>query len=314
MHLPKIVVTATASTPVRTDVFRSVIAGRAIVQEVDLPFSDGNQDLEPYWQQLETAHALFVRTGNIPAPLLRRCHNLQGIVTHGAGVDQVDVSVAESLGIKVINLPGANANAVAELTLGLMLASLRRIPQADRLLRSSGWETSRLPGMELGGKTVGLIGFGQIGRRVAALLQPFNVRLLVTNRSVPAAVGLDYELVSLEELLAASDIVSIHVPLTPDTRHMLNKQRLALLKPGVIIVNTARGAIIEQEALRKALMSGHLAGAALDVFDPEPPATDDPLLRMDNVILTPHLGGSTQECLVELARRGAAAVIELLGL
>lgn len=312
--LPKIMITATAATPVRTDVFRSVIGKRAWVQEVNLPFSECQQEVEPYWRQLETAQALFVRTGNIPAALLQRCSQLKGIVVHGAGVDQVDVAAAAELGIKVVNLPGINANAVAELTLGLMLASLRQIPLADRLLRTSSWENSLRRGTELAGKTVGLIGFGQIGRRVATLLQPFNVRLLVTNRSVPKEVGINFELVSLEKLLTESDIVSLHVPLSDTTRHLLNEQRLTMLKPGAIIINTARGALIEQAALRKALLSGRLAGAALDVFDPEPLPPTDPLLQMDNVIVTPHLGGSTEECLVELARQGAVAISQLLAL
>lgn len=314
MRLPQIMITATLATPVRTDIFNSAIAGRAIVQEVNLPFSVCQRELEPYWQQLETADAIFVRTGTIPAELMQRCHNLRGIVLHGAGVDQVDVVAAASRGIEVLNLPGVNANAVAELTLGLMLASLRRIPQADQLLRTSGWESSRLLGAELRGRTVGLIGFGQIGQRVASLLQPFGVRLLVTSRSSAQADGLDHEVVALETLLAESDLVSIHVPLTSDTYQLLNKKRLALLKPGAILINTARGAIIEQEALRAALLAGRLAGAALDVFDPEPIAADDPLLAMDNIILTPHLGGSTEECLAELARRGAAAIAQLLAL
>ncbi len=314
MQLPNIVITATAATPVRTEVFRSLIGTRALVQEVALPFSTCQQELEPYWRQMESAHALFVRTGYIPAALLKRCHQLRGIVVHGAGVDQVDVEAAEELGVKVINLPGVNANAVAELTLGLMLASLRHIPLADRLMRHSGWESSRRLGFELGGKTVGLIGFGQIGRRVGALLRPFNVRLLVTNRSVPQGVDFDFELVSLERLLAESDIVSIHVPLTPSTRYLLNDKRLTVLKPGAIIINTARGALIDQAALRQALLSGRLAAAALDVFDPEPLPPNDPLLHMDNVIVTPHLGGSTEECLVELARQGAVAISQLLAL
>lgn len=314
MQLPKIIITATDATPVRTDIFRSVIAGRAEVTEVNLPFSDKQSELEPYWQQLESANAIFVRTGNLPAELLERCRQLQVIVLHGAGVDQVDVAAAASHGVRVLNLPGVNANAVAELTLGLMLASLRHIARADRTLRSRGWEASRWLGAELRGRTIGLVGLGQIGRRVAELLQPFGVRLLVANRSQPHMVGVAYELVSLDDLLTNSDIVSMHVPLTADTHHLLNAKRLALLKPGAIIINTARGAIIDQVALRQALLTKQIAGAALDVFDPEPIAADGPLLQLDNVILTPHLGGSTRECLAELAQQGAATIAQLLAL
>lgn len=314
MRLPQIMITATAAAPVRTDIFSSVIAGRAIVQEVALPFAVHQSEVEPYWQQLESADALFVRTGTIPAQLLRRCRNLKGIVLHGAGVDQVDVAAATGLGIEVLNLPGVNANAVAELTLGLMLASLRQVALTDRLLRSTGWESSRLLGAELRGRTVGLIGFGQIARRVAALLQPFGVRLLVSSRSRPEAAAVNFEWVSLDKLLANSDLISIHVPLTTDTYHLLDAKRLALVQPGAILINTARGAVIEQPALYAALRSGRLAGAALDVFDPEPLPDDNPLLQMDNVILTPHLGGSTQECLAELARHGAETVAQLLAI
>ena len=314
MRLPQIMITTTLSTPVRTDTFRSVIAGRAIVQEVSLPFSEQQSEVEPYWRQLETADALFVRTGLIPAALLQRCRNLRAIVLHGAGMDQVDVKAAEQLGIKVLNLPGVNANAVAELTIGLILACLRQIVTSDRLLRSLGWDASRRLGSELRGRTVGLIGFGQIGRRVAALLTSFGVRLLVTSRRQPTSCDIDYEWVSLESLLSVSDVVSIHVPLAEDTYHLIDEKSLALMQPGSILVNTARGAIVDHEALCSALVNGRLAAAALDVFDPEPLPVDDKLLQMDNVILTPHLGGSTHECLAELARRGAEAIVQLLAI
>ena len=314
MRLPQIMITTTPSTPVRTDTFRSVIAGRAIVQEVNLPFSEQQSEVEPYWRQLETADALFVRTGLIPAALLQRCRNLRAIVLHGAGMDQVDVKAAEQLGIKVLNLPGVNANAVAELTIGLILACLRQIVTSDRLLRSLGWDASRRLGSELRGRTVGLVGFGQIGRRVAALLAPFGGRLLVASRRQPTSCDIDYEWVSLASLLSVSDVVSIHVPLAEDTYHLIDEKNLALMQPGSILVNTARGAIVDHEALCSALVSGQLAAAALDVFDPEPLSVDDKLLQMDNVILTPHLGGSTHECLAELAQRGAEAIAQLLAL
>lgn len=309
---PMVVVTATERMPVRTDLMKVVFKDLADITEIPLPSGNLSEaKLEPYWSIIEQADALFVRTGTIPARLIARCRRMRVITLHGAGVDQVDIAAARSAGILVTNLPGLNANAVAELTLGLMLALLRKLPLTDRLLRLGDWEAARTMGGELAGQTVGLIGFGNIGRRVAELLSGFPVRLLYSDGR-GAFPEVPFESVPLEALLRQSDIVSLHVPLLSTTAGLINRNRLALMKPGALVINTSRGPIVDQSALYEALTSGRLAGAALDVFDPEPIRADDPLLRLDNVIVTPHIAGSTNECLVKLAQLGAQEILTAL--
>lgn len=316
MTRPLVVITATERMPVRSDLFRQVIGDAADVREVPLPFGDLSvEQLQPCWQAIEPAAALFVRTGVIPAALLARCPALQVITLHGAGVDQVDVAAAKAAGVWVTNLPGVNANAVAELTVGLMLALGRKVVLADRILRAGQWEAARQLGWELRGKTVGLVGLGNIGRQVASLLQAFSVKLLYTDvagpRPLPPELNCGYR--PLEQLLMESEIVSLHLPATPETYRLLDERRLQLMRPGALLINTARGSVVDQDALLTALREGRLGGAALDVFDPEPLPTDHPLLQLDNVIATPHIAGSTVECLQELAQRGAEEILRVLG-
>jgi phosphoglycerate dehydrogenase-like enzyme len=300
--------------PVRTDFLREELGEQAEVREVPLPFGEWTaEQLETYWQEIEPADALFVRTGIIPAQLISRCPRLKIITLHGAGVDQVDLSAAQAAGIWVTNLPGVNANAVAELTVGLMLALLRKVALADRLLRHGDWEAARQIGRELRGKTVGLVGFGNIGRRVAAMLKAFSVNLLYYDAVGPRGGAEERaQFRSLDQLLAVSDIVSLHVPSSPETHHLLDERRLGLLQPHALLINTARGPIVDQFALYTALQEGRLAGAALDVFDPEPLRAGHPLTQLDNVIITPHIAGSTDECLEDLARKGAAELLRVL--
>jgi D-3-phosphoglycerate dehydrogenase len=312
---PLIVITATPETPVRVDIFRETLGDWADIDLVPLPFRlDSEAEQEQYWQRIYPAAALFVRTGLIPAQLIARCPHLKVITLHGAGVDQVDVASARAAGVMVTNIPGANAPAVAEMTIGLMLAVLRQIPLADRRLRTASWEQARQSGRELRGQRVGLVGFGNIARRVAHLLRAFGAEVayydLLGRNSDPQFA--DCIFLPLPELLASSDIVSLHLPLTEETHHLISAQRLASFKPGSILINTARGPIVDQAALYEALTSGRLAAAALDVFDPEPLSSDSPLLSLDNVVVTPHLAGSTDECLIELARRGALEIARVL--
>jgi phosphoglycerate dehydrogenase-like enzyme len=226
---------------------------------------------------------------------LNACPSVKMISIWGTGTDNVDLDACRRRGITVAHTPGVNANAVAEHTLALMLAVTRRIPSLDRDVRSGQWPRGLL--VQLEGKTLGIVGLGAIGRRVAALAAPFGAHLLATTWGVDAgraaAVGARHA--PIETLLQESDIVSLHLRLSAETEAFINRERLALMKPGAFLVNTARGRLVDREALVDALRHGRLAGAALDVFHEEPISASDPLLTLSNVILTPHNAGMTQE-------------------
>jgi phosphoglycerate dehydrogenase-like enzyme len=226
---------------------------------------------------------------------LTACPSVRMISIWGTGTDNVDLAACRKRGITVAHTPGVNAHAVAEHTLALMLAVTRRIPSLDRDVRSGQWSRGLL--VQLEGKTLGIVGLGAIGRRVAALAAPFGVRLLAAtwgeDAGRAAAVGARH--VPIETLMQESDIVSLHLRLNAETEAFINRERLALMKPSAFLLNTARGRLVDREALVDALRNGRLAGAALDVFHEEPIAASDPLLTLPNVILTPHNAGMTQE-------------------
>jgi D-3-phosphoglycerate dehydrogenase len=218
------------------------------------------------------------------------------------GVDNVDLEAATERGIPVVYSGEANADSVAEHTVALILCLLKRVCFLDSFLRRGGWRgtlvAERSFGRELRGKTVGIVGLGAVGRRVARILQGFGVRLLGYDPYVPpeALSGIDIAIVrSLDELLRESDVVTIHAALTPETYHMIGERELRLMKPTAYLVNTARGAIVDEGALVKALREGWIAGAAVDVFEVEPPPKDHPLLQLDNVVVTPHFASCTYE-------------------
>jgi D-3-phosphoglycerate dehydrogenase len=215
----------------------------------------------------------------------------------------------------VLNTPGQNAGAVAELVMGHLLALVRRLMPAHAAPQAGRWEKNRLSGTELGGKTLALIGFGAVGRKVAALAKGFGMEVLVYDPLVTAeAIAAEgARPAAWPELLAAADFVSLHLPLTPETRGLISREVIfSRLKPGAILVNCARGGLVDEAALAEALASGRLAGAGLDVFENEPPGADHPLLALENVVVTPHLGASTAEAQVNVARSIAAQMIEYL--
>ncbi len=238
---------------------------------------------------------------------------LKAIGRAGIGLDNVDAEAAKERGIKVLNTPGATTISVAELTMGHMLALARHIPQATASLKAGKWEKKRFMGTELYGKTLGIIGIGRIGREVAKRAIAFGMDIVAYDPYVRETDvrDLGLKLLPLEDLLQYSDYITIHVPLAPETRHMLGKREFELMKPGVRIINCARGGVIDEQALYEALVSGKVAGAALDVFEEEPPK-DNPLLKLDNVIGTPHLGASAEEgqlrAGVEIAEKMIAAL------
>ncbi|MCS7124025.1 MAG: hydroxyacid dehydrogenase [Candidatus Bathyarchaeota archaeon] len=252
----------------------------------------------------------------IPREVLEASKRLKVIGVHGVGVDHIDVDFAAKRGIRIVRTPEALADSVAEFTVSLMLSLLRKIPSADAAVRKGEWNRKYgdLVGAELMGKTVGVLGLGRIGSAVAKRLRGFDVNLIYykRNRNVELERLLGVEYVSFHELLKASDIITVHVPLTPDTYHMISFKEFALMKHGVYIVNTARGAVIDEKALYEALVSGKVAGAALDVFEAEPLSPDNPLTGLGNVILTPHLAASCEETLKRLAVAVAEKVVQAL--
>lgn len=264
---------------------------------------------------LADAHALLVRSETkVTADLMRRSPQLRVIARAGTGVDTIDVQAATRLGIAVLNTPGANTVSAAEHTIALLLALLRHIPDAVRSMRRGEWDRKRFEGAELRGKTMGVIGLGRIGSQVAALAKAFAMRVIGHDPFVPRerAEAQRVELVPLERLLAEADVISLHLALTDQTRHLLNAERFGLIKRGAVLVNAARGELVDEHALIATLREGRLAGAALDVFAVEPLPPDHPLRACERVILTPHLAASTAEAQERVAAEICAILRDAL--
>jgi D-3-phosphoglycerate dehydrogenase len=250
----------------------------------------------------------------VDASVLSKAPQLRVIGRAGVGVDNVDLPAATAAGVLVMNTPGGNAVSVAEQTLALMLSLARSIPQASASTKSGKWEKKKFMGTELRGKTLGIVGLGSIGREVVKRAKAFEMRIIATDPFVNAQTAKDVgvDLVDLPALYAQSDYITLHTALTPESQHMLSQDAFKKMKKGVRIINCARGELIEQSALREALESGQLAGAALDVFEKEPPAPDEPLLKLDNFVATPHIGGSTEEAQEIVGFRIAEQIVEFL--
>jgi D-3-phosphoglycerate dehydrogenase len=238
--------------------------------------------------------------------LMDACPNLKIIVRGGAGLDTIDHEYAKSKGIAVMNTPMANSASVAELTIGFMLMLARSLYKAAESMKAEKWDKKSFVGDEIGGKTLGLIGIGNIGRETARRAIALGMIVIAYDPYVSEADGI--ELVTLDELLAQADYISLHLPKTPESANMIGAKQFAKMKDGVRIVNCARGGIIDEDSLHEALTSGKVAGAALDVFAEEPPA-DWKLLKLNNVIGAPHIGASTKEA---QARVGAEVAEKLI--
>ncbi len=244
------------------------------------------------------------------ARVLAAAQGLKIIAKNGAGIDSVDLAEAARRGIAVAVAPGANADAVAEHAVALMLALVRDLPKLDRRLRDGGWEGTSYLGRDFRGSTVGIVGYGSIGRSTAKLASALGARVVVVRRSGGAD---DFEVeTDLDALLARVDILSLHCPLTEQTRRLIGQRELALMKPGALLVNTARGAVVDETALVEALRSGRLGGAGLDTFEVEPIAAGNPLLALDNVLLTPHVAGVTRDAALRVATTTARNVVDAL--
>jgi len=268
-----------------------------------------------YEQHLATADALVIRSGlKVNAAVLAKAPKLRVIGRAGVGVDNVDLPAATAAGVLVMNTPGGNAVSVAEHTIALMLALARSIPRASASTKSGKWEKRKFLGTELRGKTLGIVGLGSIGREVLKRAAAFEMRIIASDPYVHSQTAKDVgvELVALPSLYAESDYITLHTALTPESNRMLSRDAFARMKKGVRIVNCARGELIDEEALKEALASGKVGGAALDVFEKEPPAPDDPLLGMDNFVATPHIGGSTEEAQEIVGIRIAEQIVEYL--
>ncbi len=259
-------------------------------------------DEEALLDQVKDVDAIIIRAnGKVSARLMDAAPKLKVVGRHGVGVEAIDLQAANQRGIVVCNTPDANLESVAEQAVGFMITLSKQILRADKAARQGRWDVRyEYIGQELLGRTLGLVGMGRIGSRVAEICHlAFKMPVLYYDVvSYPAAEEtLQARSVSLEEVLKASDYVSVHVPLLPATRGMIGNEQLAMMKSGAILINTARGPIVDEAALLEALQSGHLGGAGLDVFAVEPAAEDNPLFQLDNVVLTPHMAAHTDDAL-----------------
>lgn len=268
----------------------------ALGDQVEVRWVDG-PDREKLLAAVPEADALLVRSATtVDAEVLAAAPKLKIVARAGVGLDNVDVDAATARGVLVVNAPTSNIHSAAEHAIALLLAASRQIPAADATLREHTWKRSKFSGTEIFGKTVGVVGLGRIGQLVAQRIAAFGAHIVAYDPYVSSAraAQLGIELLTLDELLARADFISVHLPKTSETAGLIDKEALAKTKPGVIIVNAARGGLVDEAALADAITSGHVRGAGLDVFATEP-CTDSPLFELPQVVVTPHLGASTAE-------------------
>jgi D-3-phosphoglycerate dehydrogenase / 2-oxoglutarate reductase len=256
------------------------------------------------------ADAILARLGIITARVIESSPRLRIIARHGAGSDGVDISAATRHGVLVTTTGSINASAVAEYTIALLLALLRHIPSADAGMRAGGWSRNALVGEVLEGKTIGVIGFGAVGSRVARIAAGFGMRVVASTGSLSPVAPKPVPSFPLREMLGMTDIVTLHTRLTPATYGMIDATMIEAMKPGAVLVNTARGELVDETALIMALQSGHLAGAALDTYAVEPLTADAPLRRLPNVVLSPHVAGQTKETMPNVGLAAARAILD----
>src|SRR5262245_46144958 len=267
-------------------------------------------------EALRAADAAIVRSATrVTAELLGDPGKLRAIARAGVGVDNIDVAAATRYGIVVMNTPGGNTVSAAEHTIALLLALCRHVPAADASLRTGKWERGKFVGSQLAGKTLGVVGLGRIGREVARRAAGFDMKIvgfdpyLTPERA--AQLGIE-AVASLDRLLPRCQFLTVHTALTDETKGLIGAKQLAMMPRGARVLNVARGGIIDEAALAEALRSGHIAGAGIDVFEPEPPPAGHPLLAAPNLVLTPHLGASTVEAQESVAREAAQLLIDFL--
>lgn len=284
----------------------------AVLDGFDVRRTDGS-DRSALLAAVAEADALIVRSGTrVDAEVLAAAPRLRVVARAGTSLDSIDVRAATLAGVMVVTAPTANLVSAAELTIGLVLAAARRIPQAHHSLREGRWERDRV-GTELFGKTLGVLGLGRVGVLVAQRLAAFGMQVVAHDPYVQPgrAAQLGVRLVDLDTLLTTADVLTVHLPRTPETRHLIGAAELARVKPSLVLVNAARGGIVDEVALHAALKEGRIAAAGLDVFADEP-CTDNPLLELDNVVATPHLGATTHEALERAGVAAARSVVQAL--
>jgi glyoxylate reductase len=294
----KPVVVLTAKYP---NVVREILSG--LCEFVEHPSEQGRSEEEMITILSEADAAITLLSDPITRKVLAANHDLRMIANYAVGYNNIDVDAARELGITITNTPGVLTEATADLTMGLILAVMRRIVEGDREVRTTGqcvWEPLHLLGTTLTGKRLGIIGMGRIGTAVAQRARAFGMEVTGTHRGEP-----------IYELLATSDIVSLHTPLTNETRHLMNPETIWAMKRGAFLINTARGALVDERALCDALDEGQLGGAGLDVYENEPDV-DPRLLAMPNVVLAPHIGSATEETRTAMARIAATDVAMFL--
>lgn len=303
--------------------FRVLVTDKVLVSGLTPLTQDGEFEIvsiddsssDDFEVALGDAHALIVRSATtVTKEMLELAPNLKAVGRAGVGIDNVDMPAASERNIAVYNAPGGNTIAAAELTVGLMLSAARRIPAANASLKAGKWERAAFIGVELRGKTLGLIGAGRIGAEVATRCMAFGMDVLVYDPYLPEerANEIGMTLTDLETVLANADFVSIHVPLTDETRGICGVDALQRLKNTAYVINASRGGVVDEVALADALNEGAIAGAALDVFENEPLLDDSPLRTAPNLVLTPHLGASTAEAQLGVATEVAEKIRTLL--
>ncbi len=268
-----------------------------------------------FGEALATADALIVRSATtVTGEMLSRAENLKAVGRAGVGVDNVDIVAASSRGVAVFNAPGGNTIAAAELTVGLMLSIARRIPSANASIKSGEWNRAAFKGVELRGKTLGLVGAGRIGTEVGVRCLAFGMDVVVHDPylSEVRISQMSAPVTDLDTVLRTADFISVHVPISDETRGLLGTDAFAKMKESAFVVNAARGGVVDERALADALKSGTIAGAALDVYEREPLADDSPLRDAPNLVLTPHLGASTAEAQLGVATEVAEKIKMLL--
>lgn len=275
----------------------------------------GQMKREETLTAIAEADALIIRSATkADAALINASTKLKAIARAGVGVDNVDLAAASAKKIAVMNTPAGNTNATAEFAFGLMLALARHIPQSHGSMVAGKWDRKSYQGVELRGKTLGIVGYGRIGQAVGKRAAAFGMTVIAYDPYLPAHIVQEAEAepVTLDQLFSRSDFISLHSLITDETRHMINKDAIAKMKKGVRIVNAARGALINDADLAEAIKSGQVAGAALDVYAEEPPPADHPLVSLPGVIHTPHLAASTDEAQVAVAIEAAELVVAAL--
>ena len=292
------------------------VVRQAAPAQLDLHFAE-SYDMAHQLALVERAEFLLPGWAAVTEPMLAHAGRLRMIQKWGIGVDRIDVDAVRRRGIPLSITAGSNAAPVAELAVALMLAVYRRLTYVDRAMRRGEWPKAEMREtcFQIAGKTVGLVGFGNIGRMVARRLSGFDARLVYFDAR-PADADTERALnarhMPLAELLAQSDIVSLHAPFTPQTARMIDAASIATMKDGAILINTARGELVDEAALVAALRSGKLRGAGLDAFDPEPPAADNPLLGLDQVVVTPHAGGGVFDNVENVAHHALGNIVRFL--